>query len=138
MSTLIDLSRKKEIESKSREETVDEINDEGGNKENKEFDSVNNHNDDDTDIDQEGGRGVASNNDTKNAVELNCVDEKKSEGNKEIKDNNNGHHSVDKEGGRSFADNNDGNNSTITKWATTISATVKVVPTKEKSYHLEN
>ena len=30
--------------------------------------SANNHDDDDTDIDREGGRGVASNNDTKMAV----------------------------------------------------------------------
>ena len=77
MSALIDLSRGKEKESKSGEETVDEIdedsdlkpaakstdfilrhdkdsvnnNDEGGKGEDKEFDSFFNHNDDDTDID---------------------------------------------------------------------------------------
>ena len=106
-STLIDLSRGKEEESKSREETVDEIdddgdlkpaakttdfiirnandsvnnNDEGGKGEDKEFDSFLNINDYDTDIDREGGSGAASNNDTNMA-------------------------SIDEEGGGSFADNN--------------------------------
>ena len=81
MSALIDLSRKKKIESKSGEETVDKIdddgdlkpaakptdfvlrhdkdsvnnNDEGGNGEDRFF----NHDDDDTDIDRKGGRSVA-------------------------------------------------------------------------------
>ncbi len=76
-STLMDLSRGKEEESKSREETVDKIdddgdlkpaakptnfilrhdkdsvnnNDEGGNREDKEFDSLFNQDDDDTNID---------------------------------------------------------------------------------------
>ena len=77
MSALIDLIRKKKIESKSGEERVDKIdddgdlkpaatstdfiirhdkdsvnnNDEGGNGEDKEYDSFFNHDDDDTDID---------------------------------------------------------------------------------------
>ncbi len=65
-------------------------NDEGGKKEDKEFDSFFDLHDYDTDVDQEGGSGAASNNDTNMA-------------------------SVDEEPAPSFADNNDGNNSTITK-----------------------
>ena len=58
------------------------------------------HNDDDdTDIDREGGRGGASNNDTPMAVEQSCVDERTSVGNKEIRDNNDGCNSVDEEEG---------------------------------------
>ena len=142
-SALIDLSGEKEEKSKSGEETVDKIDDdgdlkpaaksthfiirhdkdsvditdEGGKGEDKEFDSHFNHDDDDADIDQEGGRGVASSNDTKMAVEHNCAYERTSVGNKEIKDNNDGCNDIDEEGGGSFFDNNDndGNNSTITK-----------------------
>ncbi len=106
-STLMDLSRGKEEERKSKEETVDKIdddgdlkpaaksthfimrndkdsvnnNDEGGKGEDKEFDSLFNLDDDDTDIDQEGGSGAASINDKKMAVEHNCVDERSSAGN---------------------------------------------------------
>jgi len=39
-------------------------NDAGGNREDKELDSLFNHGDDDTNIDGEGGSGAASNNDT--------------------------------------------------------------------------
>ena len=123
----MDLSRGKEEESKRREETVDEIddddgdlkpaakptdfilkndkdsvnnNDAGGNREDKELDSLFNHGDDDTNIDWEGGRGVASNKDTKMAVEHNFVDERTNVGNKEIKDNNDGCNSIDEKGSR--------------------------------------
>jgi hypothetical protein len=123
-STLMDLSRGKEEESKRREETFDKIdddgdlkpaakptdfilrhdkdsvnnNDEGGNGDDKEYDSLFNHNDDDTNIDREGGSGAASNNDTN-------MD------------------SIDEERGERFADNNDGNNSTITKMGNNNSST---------------
>jgi hypothetical protein len=101
-SALMDLSRGKEEEIKSREETVDEIdddgdlkpasqptdfilrhdkdsvnnNDEGGKGEDKEFDSLFNLNDYDTDIDQEGGSGAASNNDTN----MDSIDEERGGG----------------------------------------------------------
>jgi hypothetical protein len=140
-SALMNLSRGKEEESKSREETVDEIdddgdlkpaakptefilrhdkdsvnnNDEGGKGEDKEFDTLFNQNDDNTNIDREGGSGAASFNDKKMSVEHNCVDERTSVGNNKNIDNNDGYNSVDEEGRNSFADNNDGNNSTITK-----------------------
>ncbi len=107
-SALMNLSRGKEEEIKNREETVDKIdddgdlkpaakptdkdsinnNDEGGNREDTEFDSLFNHNDDDTNIDQEGGSGAASINDKKMAVEHNCVDERTSVGTNKNKNNN--------------------------------------------------
>ena len=134
-SALIDLSGEKEEESKIRDKTVDKIDDDGdlkpadkstnfiirhdkssvnindeeGKGEDKEFGSLFNHNDDDTNIDWEWGRVVAINNDTKMAIEHSCVDERTSVGNKEIKDNNDGYNIVDEEGRGSFSDNNDGN-----------------------------
>jgi hypothetical protein len=129
-SALIDLSRGKGEESKSGEKTVEEIdddgdlkpaakstnyilrhdkdsvnnNDEGGKEEDKEFDSFFKHNDEDTDIDGDGGTGAASNNDTNMAVELNFVDELTNLGNKKNKEINDGYNSADEERGGSFAD----------------------------------
>ena len=89
-------------------------NDEGGKKEDKEFDSFFDLNDYDADIDQEGGSGAASNNVTNMA-------------------------SVDEEGGGSFDDNNDGNNSTVTKMGNNNSSnsasSTKLSPGKLKLWY---
>jgi hypothetical protein len=130
MSALIDLSRGKGEESKSGEKTVEEIdddgdlkpaakstnfilrhdkdsvnnNEEGGKGEDEEFDSFFYHNDENTDIDREGGTGAASNNDTNMAVELNFVDELTNLGNTKNKEINDGYNIADEERGGSFAD----------------------------------
>ena len=66
------------------------------------------------------------------AVEHDCVYDITSVGNREIKDNNDGCNSIDEEGGGVLLTTMMATIRQLQKWATTIAATVKEVPTTEK------